>query len=129
MSTRVISSKQQKLSAQLFAICTNIAVLLPILVPIWIAASIFVYASIAHHPNTRVRDYLVPQGYRFYGVIGALVVILNFSSQLANMVGGGKNLILICWALAFLVIVPLNIRDILRANKEPWREITTEVEA
>jgi len=128
MATSIISAKQQMRSAQAFAFFSSIAVVIPVLIPIWIAASIFVYAAIANHPNQRVRDYLVPAGYRFYGLVGTLVVILNFSSQLAKWAGGGLNLIFIIWALGILIVVPLGLRDILRAQHEPWQEMQLEVE-
>jgi len=129
MATSIVSAKQQMRSAQAFAFFSSIAVVIPVLIPIWIAASIFVYAAIANHPNQRVCDYLVPAGYRFYGLVGTLVVILNFSSQLAKWVGGGLNLIFIIWALAILIVVPLGVRDILRAKHEPWQEMQLEPEA
>ncbi len=128
MATSIISAKQQMRSAQAFAFFSSIAVVIPVLIPIWIAASIFVYAAIANHPNNRVRDYLVPAGHRFYGLVGILVVILNFSSQLAKWAGGGLNLAVIIWAAAILIVVPLAIRDIIRAKHEPWQEMQLETE-
>jgi hypothetical protein len=128
MATSIISAKQQMRSAQAFAFFSSIAVVIPVLIPIWIAASIFVYAAIANHPNQRVCDYLVPAGCRFYGLVGTLVVILNFSSQLAKWAGGGLNLALIIWVLGILIVVPLGVRDILRAKHEPWQEMQIESE-
>ncbi len=128
METGIVSAKQQMQSAQAFAFFSSIAVLIPVLIPIWIAASIFVYAAIANHPNQRVREYLVPAGHRFYGLVGILVVILNFSSQLAKWAGGGLNLSLIIWVAAILIVVPFAIRDILRAKHEPWQEMQLETE-
>jgi hypothetical protein len=75
-----------------------------------------------------VCDYLVPAGYRFYGLVGTLVVILNFSSQLAKWAGGGLNLALIIWVLGILIVVPLGVRDILRAKHEHWQEMQLETE-
>lgn len=113
-------------AAQSFPFFSSIAVMVPVLIPIWIAASIFTYASMAQHPCTRVCEYLVPAGYRFYGLLGTWVVVLNFSSNMAGWVGGGLNLAIIIWIISILVIVPLGIRDILRAKREPWQEITIE---
>ncbi|MDR5172439.1 hypothetical protein ACKF11_12305 [Methylobacillus sp. Pita2] len=126
MATKIITAKQQMRAAQSFPFFSSLAVVIPVLIPFWIAASIFTYASMANHPCTRVCDYLVPAGYRFYGLLGAWVVLLNFSSNMAGWVGGGLNLALIIWAVSVLVIVPLGVRDILRARKEPWQEYTVE---
>ncbi|SNR65217.1 hypothetical protein SAMN05192560_0381 [Methylobacillus rhizosphaerae] len=128
MATKVITAKQQMRAAQSFPFFSSLAVIVPVLIPFWIAASIFAYCSIAHHPCNRVCQYLVPAGYRFYGLLGTWVVLLNFSSNLAGWVGGALNLALIIWGISVLIIVPLGIRDILRAKKEPWQDLTVETE-
>ena len=127
MVEKLITAKNQRFAAQGFNFFSCIAVMIPVLIPIWIAASIFVYASSACHPNPKVCDFIKYGGYRFYGLVGGLVAVLNFSSQMAKWVGGGLNLALIIWALAILVVVPLGVRDILRAKNEPWQDITIEV--
>lgn len=129
MPVKTITAAQQRRDAQIFNMLSCAAVLLmPLFIPtlLWIAASIFVHASIAHHPNQRVRDYLYPGGYRFYGLVGALVVTLNFSPQMSKVVGGGIKLLLLVWLVSVLVVVPLAVRDILRARKENWQDITVE---
>ena len=123
MPTKTITAKQQLRAARSFNFFSCIAILLPVLIPIWIAASIFAYAAVAHHPNQKVRGYLVPAGYRFYGLLGGLVVTLNFSSQLAKWVGGGLYLAIIIWIIAILIVVPLGVRDMLRAGKESWQDM------
>lgn len=128
MATKIITAKQQMRAAQAFPFFSSLAVIIPVLIPFWIAASIFSYCSIAHHPCNRVCQYLVPAGYRFYGLMGTWVVLLNFSSQMADWVGGGLRLAFIVWAISILVVVPFGIRDILRARKEPWQDITIETE-
>ncbi len=131
MATKVITPKQQMRTAQAFSFFSCIAVcLLPLIIPmlLWIAASIFVYAAAAHHPNPKICDFIRYSGYRFYGLVGSLVAVLNFSPQLAKMVGGGIHLIILIWVISILIVVPLGIRDILRAKREPWQEMTVEVE-
>lgn len=128
MPTKIITAKQQLRAAQSFNFFSCIAILLPVLIPIWIAASIFVYAAVAHHPNQKVRSYLVPAGYRFYGLVGGLVVTLNFSSQLAKWIGGGMPLAIIIWMIAILIVIPLGVRDMLRARKEPWQDMVLDNE-
>lgn len=131
MPVKTITAADQKRAAKLFTQLSCLAtVLLPLVIPmmLWIAASIFVHASVAHHPNQRVREFLYPAGYRFYGVVGTLVVILNFSPQMSKWAGGWLHLGLVIWAVALLVIVVPGIRDILRVNKENWQDMTVEVE-
>jgi hypothetical protein len=131
MPVKTITAAEQKRAAKLFTQLSCVAtVLMPLIIPmlLWIAASIFVHASIAHHPNQRVRDYLYPSGYRFYGVVGTLVVILNFSPQMAKWAGGWPHLAIIIWTVSFLVIVVPGVRDIFRVNKEDWQDMTVEVE-
>lgn len=132
MVTKVITAKQQQRSAQSFAFFSSLAVMLmPAIIPmlLWIAASIFAYCAVAHHPNPKVRSYLTPAGHRFYGVVGTLVVLLNFSPQMAKWVGGWWQLGIIIWAASILVVVPLGVRDILRAQKEQWQDMTINTEA
>jgi len=118
-------------AAQSFTFFCCIAVLLmPLVIPmlLWIAASIFVYAAAACHPNPKICDFIKYSGYRFYGVVGTIVVVLNFSSQLSKAVGGWLYLSGIIWVLSMLVVIPLGVRDMRRAKKEPWQTMTVEVE-
>lgn len=129
MPAKICTAKQQMRAAQTFTFFSIIAVLLlPAIIPmlLWIAASIFVYAAAAHHPNPRVCEFLKYSGYRFYGVVGALVVILNFSPQMSKAMGGLLPLALAIWLACILVVVPLGIRDLMRAKKEPWQDIEYE---
>lgn len=132
MATKIITAQQQRRAAQSFAFFSSVAVLLmPAIIPmlLWIAASIFAYCAVASHPNHKVRDYLTPAGHRFYGLVGAIVVLLNFSPQMAKWVGGWWQLGLISWIISILIVVPLAVRDILRAQKEPWQDLTIETDA
>jgi hypothetical protein len=123
-----ISAAQCRRSAQMFIIGSMLAVIVFPLIMVWIAASIFVYASAAHHPDHRVGEFQRWAGYRFYGLVGTLVVTLNFSGEMKHWVGGGVNLLLAVWAVSVLVVVPLGIRDLIRIGREQWRDMTVEVE-
>jgi hypothetical protein len=125
---KIISAGQCKMSARVFNIGCIIAALLPVLAPIWIAGSIFTYAAVAHHPDGRVGEYTRWAGYRFYGVAGSFVVLLNFSGELKTLLGGAMHMWLTVWAIGILVIVPLGLRDLYRAGKENWQDLTVEVE-
>lgn len=90
-------------------------------VMIWLAASIFVYAAIAHHPDLTVRHYNKWAGYRYYAVVGTLTV---FSNDLAHLPTGWLGV----WGLFILALVPWSAYDIWKAGKEPWRDIEIEKE-
>jgi hypothetical protein len=92
-------------------------------VMIWLAASIFVYASIAHHPNPRTTHFNKWAGYRFYGVMGSLVVI---GQPIYGLLGGWQGLMLVM-GIAVAIIVPWAVYDIVRAAREPWQDMTIDV--
>ena len=125
---KLISAAQCRRSAQIFIIGSMISVLLPPLLMVWIAASIFAYASVAHHPDMRVREYQRWAGYRFYGLVGMLIVVLNFSGAMQAWLGGVMNLLLTVWAVSLLVVVPLGIRDLIRIHRENWQDMMVEVQ-
>jgi hypothetical protein len=89
---------------------------------IWLAASIFVYASIAHHPDARVRHYNKWAGYRYYGLVGFMTI---FANDLAKLPGGWW----LVWGAFFLALVPWSLWDIWRARREIWHDITLETQA
>ena len=126
---KLITAAQCRRSAQIFIIGSILAVIVPPLIMVWVAASIFVYASAAHHPDQRVVEYQRWAGYRFYGITGSLVVLLNFTGELKALLGGTFTMWMTVWAVCVLVVVPLGIRDLMRIGRENWRDLTIEVEA
>jgi hypothetical protein len=144
---RLISGKSSRFAAQLFnlasvaAITAGITALmlgklfasqkigfLPFVLSfpplmIWLAASIFVYASIAHHPNALTREYHRWAGYRFYGATGAMVVV---GQPIYGLLGGWNGLATV-WALLFLIVVPAGVHAIWKAARENWQDMTIEV--
>lgn len=120
---RVITAAQSQFSAKLFNQISMVVALFPPLVMIWIAASIFVYASIAHHPNPVVVRYNRWAGYRFYGVTGFLVV---FGQPIFTLVGNWKIALPVLWAILAVVVIPWGIVDIFRANRENWQDMVIE---
>ena len=145
---RVISASSARFAAQLFNIITVAALMISLTalllgkllashkigflpfvlslppVMIWLGASIFVYASIAHHPNPRTAHYNKWAGYRFYGVMGSMVVI---GQPIYGLLDGWKGLMLVL-GLAVALIVPWALFDIWRAAREKWEDLTVEVE-
>jgi len=125
--TKLVTAANCRRSAQIFIIGSMISVLVPPLIMVWVAASIFAYAAVAHHPDLRVREYQRWAGYRFYGLVGSLIVVLNFSGDMKIWVGGTTNLLYAVWALSLLVVVPLGIRDLIRISRENWQDMSVEV--
>ena len=126
MTTKIITVKQQISAAQRFNLFSMIAVIIPVLIPFWIALSIFIYCSLSCYPNPKVGEYLKPAGYRFYGLVGGLVAVLNFSALFGKMVGGSLNLAIIIWTLALLTVVPFGLRDYFRAKNDNWQDLSVE---
>lgn len=145
---RVIAASSSRFAAQLFNIITVVVLMISLTalllgkllashkigflpfvlslppVMIWLGGSIFVYASIAHHPNARAAYFNKWAGYRFYGVMGSLVVI---GPAIYGLLGGWQGLMLVL-GLAVTIIVPWALYDIYKAAREPWQDVTIEVE-
>jgi hypothetical protein len=118
--TPMISARSCRFSASVFNIGNIIAVLLPPLGLLWLAASMVIYALNRHHPNHRVGYYTQQAAYRIYGVTGFVVAAAIF------IPGDGFYYYLATWAVMAAVIVPLSIRDLLRIRREHWQ--ATEIE-
>ena len=121
---KLITAGQSRFSAQLFNIASVVATLIAPLLMIWIAASIFVYASIAHHPNPRTAEYNRFSGYRFYGAAGAMMV---FGQPIYVLFGNWHGLVAI-WAILAIVVVPWGLWSIYKAGHEEWQDMTIEVD-
>lgn len=122
MAQKRIGAEQAKKAALIFNLASMAASILVPLLMIWIAASIFVYAAVAHHPNPRTVYYNRIAGYRFYGVAGVLLVF----GQPVYSYFGGWHALLGLWAVLVLVTVPLGLRDWFRVTRETWQDMTIE---
>ncbi|MFJ5447139.1 hypothetical protein ACIKP9_12930 [Methylobacillus methanolivorans] len=127
----IISAQSQKRCAQIFNLGSIIATLLmpafPVLF-IWIGISIFVYSANIQHPSPQVRQYTQYAGYRFYGISGCLLASMIFAGVLIPMAGSAVHLILILWAIAFLVVVPAGLSALIKAQKQSWQDIRLETQ-
>ena len=79
----------------------------------------FVYAMNRHHPNARVGDYTQSAAYRFYGMVGFVVVVATFY-------GTSLTAWLITWAVMGAILVPWTIYDLVRIYRETWTETVLE---
>lgn len=117
---RVISAAAARSAARLFNYGNLLAVLLPLpLGMLWFAASIVVYAVNRHHPNPRVGYYTQQAAYRFYGVLGFVVVIATFFNS-------GITTWLITWALVAIILLPWTVWDLMRISQESWQAVTLD---
>ena len=121
---KTITAAQSLFAARLFNIASIVATLIAPLLMIWIAASIFVYSSVAYHPNPRTVYYNRISGYRFYGAAGAMVV---FGQPVYSWFGNWHGLVAV-WLILVVVVVPFGLWDISRAGHEDWQDLTIEVE-
>lgn len=97
-----------------------VVVVVPVM--LWLGASIFVYAAIAHHPNMRVRHFNKWAGYRFYGATGAMVV---FGQPIYELFHGASGIVAV-WAITALAVIPWSLWDVFMAMREPWVEMSVE---
>jgi predicted secreted protein len=42
---------------------------------------------------------------------------------------GVLNVLFLVWGISVLMVVPLGVRDMLRASKEDWQDMKMEIEA
>ncbi|MEO6147387.1 MAG: hypothetical protein ABIT70_10120 [Sulfuriferula sp.] len=121
---KVITAEQARFAAQVFNIASVTASLIVPLLMIWIAASIFAYASIAHHPNPRTADYNRFAGYRFYGAAGGMMV---FGQPIYMLFDNWHGLVAV-WGILAIVVVPWGLWSIYKAGHEEWQDMTIEVD-
>lgn len=94
-----------------------IATIVPMI--LWFAVSIVIYIIARHHPNERAGHYTQQAAYRYYGVVGLIVVAGTFY-------GTNVNYWLVTWVVCALVLVPWSLVDIIRIFKEPWQDTIVE---
>ncbi|MBD3618603.1 MAG: hypothetical protein HUJ28_03955 [Chromatiales bacterium] len=87
------------------------------IVPIvlWFGGSMLLYALNRHHPNPRVGHYTQWAAYRFYALVGALIVVGTFFPPEIIY-------FLVYWAISASIIIPWSIWDIIRINRETWED-------
>lgn len=112
----LISAASSRRAAALFNYGNLLAIALPLPLGIlWLGASMVVYAMNRHHPNPRVGHYTQWAAYRFYGVVGFVVVVATFF-------GTGLKAWLITWALTAVILIPWTVYDLVHIFREDWRD-------
>ena len=122
-SAQLISGLSARRTARLFNFGNLLAILLPMPLGIlWLGGSIAVYTMIRHHPNPQVGYYTQWAAYRFYGLVGLVVVIATFFST--SMVAW-----LATWAILALIMIPWTLYDLVRIQKQDWPDMYIEQDA
>ncbi|HFD31107.1 MAG TPA: hypothetical protein ENJ28_00135 [Gammaproteobacteria bacterium] len=118
----IVTGESAKSSAKLFSYGNIVAVLIPLpMLIFWFGASIVFYATQRHHPNPRVGYYTQIAAYQYYALAGLLVPVLTFAPE-----GFFKNYWLIMWIICIVLIVPLAIMQLIKINREEWKDVTIE---
>ena len=94
-----------------------IATIVPMI--LWFAISIAIYIIARHHANPRTGHYTQQAAYRYYGVVGLIVVAGTFY-------GTNVNYWLVTWVVCALILVPWSLFDVIRIYREPWQDVTVE---
>jgi hypothetical protein len=119
---KIVKARSARAAAKLFNYGNIVAVLIPFpLIIFWFGASMFVYAMNRHHPNERVGHYTQQAAYRFYGLIGALIVVGTYFPPKVGY-------FLTYWALTAAVLIPWSVIDIIRINREQWHDVAVPEE-
>lgn len=117
---RVIPARSARRSAQVFDWGNIVVTAVPVLLPLWVAASMVLYALNRHHPEPKVGHYTQMAAYRFYGVAGLIVAAAAFIPK------DGIHYYLLAWGLAAIIIIPWSIVDLLRIRRDTWQDIIVE---
>ncbi|MCK5897214.1 MAG: hypothetical protein KAG20_10425 [Cocleimonas sp.] len=120
--SNIVSAESAKSSAKLFNYGNILSVLIPLPIFIfWFGASMVFYAMQRHHPNARVGYYTQIAAYQYYSLAGLLVPVLTFAS--ADFF---KKYWAIMWGLCVVIMIPLAIMQLIKINREEWKDVTIE---
>ncbi|AGA32109.1 hypothetical protein TVNIR_0404 [Thioalkalivibrio nitratireducens DSM 14787] len=102
-------------------IATIIAAIMGI-VPLifWFGASMMVYAMCRHHPEERVGRFTQWAAYRYYGLMGSLIVVATFFPPDLNYYRA-------YWVVAAAILIPWTLYALYRIYQETWRDFEIEV--
>jgi len=87
----------------------------------WFGASMMVYAMCRHHPDERVGRFTQWAAYRYYGLMGSLIVVATFFPP---------DLIYYraYWVVAAIVLVPWTLLALRRIYREDWNDVQIETD-
>lgn len=98
-------------------IATIIAAIMGI-VPLifWFGASMMVYAMHRHHPDERVGHFAQWAAYRYYALMGSLVVVATFFPPDLNYYRA-------YWVVAAAILIPWTIYALVGIYREDWNDV------
>lgn len=120
MAKKILTAKSAKFSAKIFNYGNLITIIIPVLIPIWFGASMFVYAMNRHNPNPRVGYYTQLAAYVYYGLIGLIIPVATFFPAKLNYY-------LVLWVVLAAIIIPVSVYFLMKIAKEEWTD--TEYDA
>lgn len=88
---------------------------------LWFGVSIAIYIIAKHNPNERVGHFTQQAAYRYYAIVGFIVVAGTFF-------GTDVDYWIATWVISALILVPLSIRDLFLIKKEHWTDVEIEGE-
>lgn len=89
---------------------------------LWFGVSIAIYIIAKHNPNERVGHFTQQAAYRYYAIVGFIVVAGTFY-------GTDVNMWIWTWLISAIILVPLSIRDLFLIRKEQWVDVEIEGES
>ena len=117
LNTHTVSAESARRAAQWLDIGNLVTTIVPVLLPFWFGASLFIYAMNRHHPNERVGYHTQWAAYRFYALIGLVIPVATFFP--VNI-----QYYLVLWALLAAILIPWTLISLRRIRQEPWRDTT-----
>jgi len=115
---KLVTAKESRSAAKVFNYGNIASVLIPFpLFIFWFGASMFVYALHRHHPNPKVGYFTQKAAYHYYAMAGLLVPVLTFAPGDFFI-----NYWWLIWGGCAIFLIPISIREILRVNREDWKE-------
>ncbi len=103
-------------------IATIVAAILGI-VPLifWFGASMMVYAMCRHHPDERVGRFTQWAAYRYYALMGSLIVVATFFPPDLDYYRA-------YWVVAAIILVPWTLFALHRIYREDWTDVQIETD-
>ncbi|WP_018864615.1 MULTISPECIES: hypothetical protein [Thioalkalivibrio] len=83
---------------------------------LWFGGSMLVYALNRHHPDPRVGYHTQWAAYRYYALMGALIVVATFFPPDLDYYRA-------YWAIAAAILLPWTIYALYTIYREPWMDV------
>ena len=113
---KIVTAESARRAAAMFNYGNILSAAIPVLIPFWFGASMFIYAMNRHNPNPRVGYYTQWAAYRFYGLIGLIIPVGTFFPP-------DIRYYLATWAVIAAILIPWEIRDLRRIAREKWEDM------